>query len=74
MKTRGLKPQSCGNLVLRSSEEEIIKQKRMRGSMLEVREEEESDFKKSIQGLPGDLWLRICLAMQGQGFNPWFGK
>ena len=42
MKTRGLKPQPCGNLVLRSSEEERIEQKRMRGGMLEVREQWDS--------------------------------
>lgn len=61
MKIRGLKAHSCGIPVLRSSEERI-KQKRMRGNMLEVREQwdsmlsqkpqEENDFKKSIQGLP----------------------
>lgn len=62
MKTRGLKAHSCGIPVLRSSEEERIKGKRMRGNLLEVREQwdsmvsqkpqEENDFKKSIQGLP----------------------
>ena len=41
MKTRGLKAHSCGSPVLRSSEERI-KQKRMRGNMLEVREQWDS--------------------------------
>lgn len=50
MKTRGLKPQPCGILVLGSSEEERIKQKRMRGSMLEVREQWDSLVSEAIGG------------------------